>query len=63
MNTLLYSASAASVRTVIVDGRVVLDDRRVTTVDEREVLARIERLSGPYPARARLAARPKWPMI
>ncbi|HEV2057699.1 MAG TPA: amidohydrolase family protein [Methylomirabilota bacterium] len=63
VNTLVYSSSAASVRTVVVDGRVLLDDRRVTTVDEREALARAERLSGPYLARAGLAARPKWPVI
>jgi 5-methylthioadenosine/S-adenosylhomocysteine deaminase len=63
VSTLVYSASAASVRTVLVDGRVVLDDRRVTTVDEREVLDRVERLAGPYLARAGLAARPKWPLL
>jgi cytosine/adenosine deaminase-related metal-dependent hydrolase len=63
VNTLVYSASAASVRTVMVDGRVVLDERRVTTVDEGEILARAERLSRPYVARAGLAARPKWPML
>jgi cytosine/adenosine deaminase-related metal-dependent hydrolase len=63
VSTLVYSASAASVRTVLVDGRVLLDDRRVTTVDEREVLARAERLAGPYLARAGLTARPKWPLI
>jgi 5-methylthioadenosine/S-adenosylhomocysteine deaminase len=63
VSTLVYSASAASVRTVLVDGRVLLDDRRVTTVDEREVLTRAERLARPYLDRAGLAARPKWPMI
>ena len=63
VSTLVYSASGASVRTVIVDGRVVLDDRRVTTVDEREILVRAERLSGPYLGRAGLTPRPKWPMI
>jgi cytosine/adenosine deaminase-related metal-dependent hydrolase len=63
VSTLVYSASAASVRTVLVDGRVVLDDRRVTTVDEREILVRAERLSGPHLARAGLSPRPKWPMI
>jgi 5-methylthioadenosine/S-adenosylhomocysteine deaminase len=63
VSTLVYSASAASVRTVLVDGRILLDDRRVTTVDEGEVLARVERLAGPYLARAGLTARPKWPLI
>jgi 5-methylthioadenosine/S-adenosylhomocysteine deaminase len=63
VSTLVYSASAASVRTVLVDGRALLDDRRVTTVDEREILTRAERLAGPYLARVGLAARPKWPVI
>jgi 5-methylthioadenosine/S-adenosylhomocysteine deaminase len=63
VSTLVYSASAASVRSVLVDGRVLLDDRRVTTVDEREVLARVEGLAGPYLSRVGLAARPKWPLI
>ena len=63
VNTLVYSASGASVHTVMVDGRLVLHDRRVTMVDELEVLTRVERLARPYHARAGLAARPKWPMI
>ena len=63
VNTLVYSASGASVQTVMVDGRLVLDDRRVTMVDELEVLTRVERLARPYHARAGVAARPKWPMI
>jgi cytosine/adenosine deaminase-related metal-dependent hydrolase len=62
-NTLVYSASGAGVRTVIVDGRVLLDDRHVTTVDEPEILARVDKLTGPYLKRAGLAARPKWPLI
>ena len=63
VNSLVYSASGASVRTVLVDGRVLLDDRRVTLVDEHAALMRVERLAGPYLARAGLAARPKWPLI
>jgi cytosine/adenosine deaminase-related metal-dependent hydrolase len=63
VNTLVYSASGASVQTVMVDGRLVLEDRRVTMVDELEALTRVERLARPYHARAGLAARPKWPMI
>jgi 5-methylthioadenosine/S-adenosylhomocysteine deaminase len=63
VNTLVYSASGASVRTVLVDGRVLLDDRRVTMIDEREVLTHVERLAKPYLVRAGLAARPKWPTI
>jgi len=62
VSALVYSAGAASVRTVMVDGQVVLDDGRVTTVDERDALADVERLVGPYLARAGLHARPRWPL-
>jgi cytosine/adenosine deaminase-related metal-dependent hydrolase len=63
VSTLVHSASGASVRTVLVDGRVVLDDGRVATVDERQVVHRAERLARPYLARAGLAPRPKWPVL
>jgi 5-methylthioadenosine/S-adenosylhomocysteine deaminase len=63
VSSLVYSASAASVRTVLVDGRILLDDRRVTTVDEGEVLIRAERLSRACLARAALSPQPKWPLI
>jgi cytosine/adenosine deaminase-related metal-dependent hydrolase len=63
VSNLVYSASGASVHTVLVDGRVLLDDRRVTTLDEPAALTRAEDLAGPYLARAGLAARPKWPLI
>jgi cytosine/adenosine deaminase-related metal-dependent hydrolase len=38
-------ASGADVTTVIVDGRVVMRDRRVTTVDEQVTLEAVERLA------------------
>ena len=63
VSNLVYSASGASVHTVLIDGRIVLDAGRVTTVDEREILARAERLARPYLGRAGLSARPKWPLI
>jgi 5-methylthioadenosine/S-adenosylhomocysteine deaminase len=63
VSTLVYSASAASVRTVLVGGRILLDDRRVTTVDEGEILTRAERLSRVCLSRAALAPRPTWPLI
>jgi cytosine/adenosine deaminase-related metal-dependent hydrolase len=63
VNTLVHSASAASVQTVLIDGRVVLDGRRVTTVDEPDILLRAETLSRAYLARVGLAARPRWPVV
>jgi len=49
---LVYSTRASDVETVIVDGRVVVRDRRVLTLDEAEVVARAAAL------RARIAAGP-----
>ena len=39
IQTLVYSASVGSIQTVIIDGRVVMRDRRILTVDEHEVYA------------------------
>jgi 5-methylthioadenosine/S-adenosylhomocysteine deaminase len=41
---LVYVAKGADVRHVVVEGRVVLRDRKVTTLDEAAVLAAAERL-------------------
>ena len=47
VSNLVYSARAGDVRTVLVNGKVVLDDGKLTTVDEREVMARAaERVQG-----------------
>jgi 5-methylthioadenosine/S-adenosylhomocysteine deaminase len=39
VSTLVYAAEAADVRTVIVDGRILMRDGELQTLDEREVLA------------------------
>jgi 5-methylthioadenosine/S-adenosylhomocysteine deaminase len=63
VNNLVYAATGASVRTVLIDGRVVLDDGHLTTVDERAVFERAERLARQQIARAGLAIESKWPVI
>jgi 5-methylthioadenosine/S-adenosylhomocysteine deaminase len=40
VSTLVYSACASDVETVIIDGRVVMRDRELATMDEKEVLSR-----------------------
>ena len=42
-----YALSAADVRHTVVDGRVLLRDRVLTTIDERAVLDRISRVAPP----------------
>ncbi len=60
--TLLYSAQPADVTTVIVDGRVLMRDRTLLTIDKprvlREVTARMERLTQ-RPVDQRMAVYPE----
>ena len=63
INNLVYAATGASVRTVVIDGRVILDEGRITTVDETDVFRRIESLSRAQIARAHLRMNPRWPVV
>jgi hypothetical protein len=42
LNALVYSETGAGVETVLVDGRVVVEGGRVTTVDEASIYARAQ---------------------
>ena len=59
---LVYSSSGTSVRTVIIDGRIVLDDRRFTSVDEAAFLAEADRVSQCILARHSVTMTPPWPV-
>jgi cytosine/adenosine deaminase-related metal-dependent hydrolase len=63
VNNLVYAATGASVRTVLIDGRLVLDEGRLTTVDERALYERAESLARRHIARAGLTVESKWPVV
>jgi cytosine/adenosine deaminase-related metal-dependent hydrolase len=63
VNNLVYAASGASVRTVLIDGRVVLDEGRLTTLDEPALYAQVEALSRAHVRRAGLPVESAWPVI
>jgi 5-methylthioadenosine/S-adenosylhomocysteine deaminase len=61
---LVYAGEGADVETTIVDGRVLMEDRRLTTIDVEKVLTEGQRIAErivqqlPY----RGALRPRWPV-
>ncbi|HKA62807.1 MAG TPA: amidohydrolase family protein [Methylomirabilota bacterium] len=63
LNNLVYAATGSSVRSVMIDGRLVLDEGRITTVDERGVYERVEVLARRQVERAGLRIESKWPRL
>jgi cytosine/adenosine deaminase-related metal-dependent hydrolase len=64
INNLVYSADGRSVRTVIADGRVVVDDFRPVFVDEPRIADRVQELGEALLART--GTRPnrgRWPIV
>ncbi|MCI8477140.1 MAG: amidohydrolase [Oscillospiraceae bacterium] len=45
VNSLLYSSSPDSIKTVVIDGKVVLEEGRMTTIDEEKVIQETQRLA------------------
>jgi 5-methylthioadenosine/S-adenosylhomocysteine deaminase len=42
---MVYSAQSADVETVLIDGQVVMENRRVLTIDEEEVLSKVQEIA------------------
>ncbi len=59
---LVYSASGRSVRSVVIDGHVVLDEGVLTTLDEREYLKTASAASARALDRLNLSTSAKWPV-
>lgn len=62
-NTLVYATDGRNVDTVIVGGRVVMEGRRVLTVDEDRLYARVREMAPRLLARAGLRPRPRWKVL
>jgi 5-methylthioadenosine/S-adenosylhomocysteine deaminase len=60
---LLWSADGRSVRDVIIGGRVVVENGRCITVDERALRQEAQRAAASLQARAQISRVPKWPHI
>jgi 5-methylthioadenosine/S-adenosylhomocysteine deaminase len=62
VNQLVWSADGRGVHTVLVDGRVVVEDFRCTTVDEDRLWADAQQRGEAITARSGLPDKAKWPV-
>ncbi len=64
VNNLVYSADGRSVRWVVADGRVVVDEGQVTFADERAVAERVQTIGEELLARTGTRVnRGRWPLV
>lgn len=61
MNQLVWSADGRGVHTVVVDGAVVVEDGRMTTLDEEALYAEAQRMGEAITARSGLPDKAKYP--
>jgi 5-methylthioadenosine/S-adenosylhomocysteine deaminase len=59
---LIYSSSGSSVRTVIIDGQIILRDRELTTLDETAFLDEADTVSTTILARHNIRVSAPWPV-
>jgi 5-methylthioadenosine/S-adenosylhomocysteine deaminase len=62
VQNLVYSADGRSVETVYVNGRLIMENRKVLTVDENEVIERCMELSEKLLQRAGVGVPGRWPI-
>ena len=60
VNALVYSATGDSVDTTIVDGRVLMHDRKLAQLDAEEILEEVQRHSDTLLSRAGITVRTNW---
>src|SRR5262249_16029741 len=63
VNSLVYNADGHSVHTVIVDGRVVVEDHTPCYVDEWELMRQVQTLGERLLARTGIPSAPRWPVV
>ena len=63
IQNLVYSATGNSVETVIIDGRIVVENRMVTTIDESEVLAKAQEFGEKLVKRSGRSIEISWKIV
>jgi 5-methylthioadenosine/S-adenosylhomocysteine deaminase len=63
VQNLVYAATGDSVETVIIDGKIVMEKRKVLTVDEEEVLTRLDAEIADLKTRIKAPLVSKWKFV
>lgn len=63
VQNLVYSADGRSVETVYIDGRLIMDNGKVLTVNEDEIIAKCMELSDKLLERTGVSVPGRWPVI
>ena len=63
VNSLVYNADGRSVHTVLVDGRVVVEDHKALFVDEQALIAEVQAVGESMLARTGLSFPTPWPIV
>lgn len=63
ISNLVYSAHSESVETVIINGKIVMENRVLKTVDETQILNEAQRAAERVAERAKIDLGPKWQII
>jgi len=59
---LVYSGDGGDVRTVIIDGKIVMENSQIKTLDENSILQKVQRLSEEILERCNLRIKSRWPV-
>ena len=63
VNTLVYGADGRSVHTVIVDGRIVVQDHAPAYVDEWELIQKVQPIGEDMMRRTGVSFSTRWPVV
>jgi 5-methylthioadenosine/S-adenosylhomocysteine deaminase len=63
VSTLVYAANGSDVDTVIVDGKIVMKNRKLMTIDEEKIVEDAKEAGPKIDARIGLKIGPRWPVV
>jgi 5-methylthioadenosine/S-adenosylhomocysteine deaminase len=63
ISSLIYASNGSSTNTVLINGKVVMEDKRLLTVDEAGLMEKVDVLAKSMQDRLGIQAKPKWPIV